>query len=362
MARPLNIVLDLSERCNLKCTMCYFSSTDRLRFAPYDVSLASDGNMPVEVFERLASEFFPHARRVALACATEPMMNPRFRELVRIAGRYGVPDLWFPTNLLALTEANAEAIVEAGVNVVGVSIDGITPATYEKIRVGATWERLMAKLQLLRDVRQAKGANRPAIRMIFTWMQSNRAELRGVPAFAAGIGATELDVRFVALTSGVDNTPELLSTVPPEELHRELRETAKDAVSRGIRLAGYPEFETPADRPQSLAGRVARRLWRIRAGLDRWEYRQHARREKQVGCGYPGHEFVIRPNGAIFPCIYWDEQPIGMLQHDSLASVADGPRLRELREALQRGEPVGTCARCEIRRDALYRPEHSASR
>jgi radical SAM protein with 4Fe4S-binding SPASM domain len=359
MSRSLNVVLDLTERCNLKCTMCYFSSTDRLKFAPYDVSLSSDGNMPLEAFERLAAEFFPHARRVALGCATEPMMHPRFRDLVRIAGRYRVPDLWFPTNLLALTEANAEAIVESGVNVVGVSIDGTTRETYEKIRIGATWDRLLARLDLLRQTRDRKGSKKPAIRMIFTWMRTNRHEIRSVPAFAQSIGATELDIRYVSLTSGVDNTPELLTAFPADELRADLKAVARDAVGRGLRLAAFPEFEVPADRPASLAGRVARRLWRVRAGLDRWEHVQHGRRERAIGCGYPGHEFVIRPNGAIFPCIYWDEQPIGMLQHDSLGSVADGPRLREIREALQRGEPIGTCARCEVRRDALYRPMRS---
>ena len=43
-----------------------------------------------------------------------------------IAGRYGVPELWFPTNLLALTEATANALVDAGVWTVAASIDGVT--------------------------------------------------------------------------------------------------------------------------------------------------------------------------------------------------------------------------------------------
>ena len=356
VARPLTVILDLTERCNLKCVMCYFSTTDRLRFPPYEAALSDDGNMPIPVFERIAAEYFPRAWRVALGCATEPMMHPRFSEIVAIAGRYGVPDLWFPTNLLALTEASAEAIVRANVNIVGASVDGMTKETYEKIRVGGKWDRLLSKLQLLRDTKRALRRKRPNIRVIFTWMKSNRAELRDLPAFAADHGATELDVRYVSPTAGVDNTPELLSGEDPGELRAELAATARDAVRRGLRLASYPEFETKEDRPHDLFGRLAHRLWLMKAGIDRLEYRRHARQERRAGCGYPDKTFVIRPNGAIYPCIFWDEQPLGLLPTETLVSVSSGEPLRQIREALKAGQPIGTCARCSERRDAFYRP------
>ena len=66
MPRPLNVILDLTARCNLKCVMCYFANTDRLFFPPFDRELSTDGNMPVEVFESIAADLFPKAWRVAL--------------------------------------------------------------------------------------------------------------------------------------------------------------------------------------------------------------------------------------------------------------------------------------------------------
>src|SRR5512144_2883147 len=185
MPRPLNVILDLTARCNLKCVMCYFANTDRLAFPPFDRELSDDGNMPVEVFEKIAADLFPKAWRVALACAAEPMIHPKFKEIVAIAGRYGVPDLWFPTNLLALTDATAEALVRARVATVAASIDGTTKESYEKIRVPAKWERLLACLETLRRVRAAAKSRTPRLRIIFTWMQSNRADLARLPEFAA---------------------------------------------------------------------------------------------------------------------------------------------------------------------------------
>jgi MoaA/NifB/PqqE/SkfB family radical SAM enzyme len=354
--RPLNVILDLTARCNLKCVMCYFANTDRLLFPPFDAPpLSDDGNMPVEVFEKIAADLFPRAWRVALACAAEPMIHPRFREILGIAGRYGVPDLWFPTNLLALTEPTAQAMISAGVSTVAASIDGMRKETYEKIRVPARWERLTACLDLLRDARKAAGSKTPRLRIIFTWMKSNRADLAALPEFAADHGAEELDVRFVAPTSGVDVGPELLSEENPRALNAELASAAHDAVRRGLKLSSYPVFETPEDEPTGVVARVRRRLWRLKAGIDRPEYFRYGWYQALFGCAYPDRNYVIRPNGAVNPCIYWDKDPIGFYPADSIARIEKGAPLAAIRSGLRSGEPVGTCETCGERRTALYR-------
>ncbi|MCP3961788.1 MAG: hypothetical protein GY719_28430 [bacterium] len=342
--------------------MCYFSGTDRLRFAPYDRSLSERGTMPVEVFEKVAADHFPRAHRVALACAAEPMIHPNFRDILEIAGRYRVPDLWFPTNLLPLVERTAEALVDHGVTTVAASIDGVTRETYEKIRIGARWDRLISRLELLGETKKRRGSKRPTLRIIFTWMKSNRHELRGLPAFAAEHGATELDVRFVTPTTGVDVSPELLDGEDQDELRADLRATAREAVSHGIRLTSFPEFETAADRPRSLVGRARRRVFNLRAGLERWEHWRHLWRERKNGCAYPGQTYVIRPNGAVSPCIFWQGDPIGFYPEDDFGSVQGGDALARIRDGLECGEPVGTCTDCIYRRDAFYRPFHRSPR
>jgi len=354
MPRPLNVILDLTARCNLKCVMCYFANTDRLAFPPFDKQLSDDGNMPVEVFEKIAADLFPKAWRVALACAAEPMIHPKFREIVAIAGRYGVPDLWFPTNLLALTDASAESLVRARVATVAASIDGMTKKSYEKIRVPAKWERLLACLETLRRVRAAARSRTPRLRIIFTWMQSNRGDLARLPEFAADHGASDIDVRFVSPTPGVDVSRELLSDVDPQELNAELSAAAHDAVRRGLRLASYPEFE-PRRVDEPFLARMRRRLWRLRAGLDRPEYWRYSWFQGMFGCAYPDRNYVIRPNGAVSPCIYWESDPIGFYPADSLDRIAAGAPLKRIREGLRSGRPIGTCATCGERRTALYR-------
>jgi MoaA/NifB/PqqE/SkfB family radical SAM enzyme len=351
LSRKLTIVMDLTERCNLRCVMCYFSATDRIRFAPFDQQLSENGNMPPEIFEKLAETFFPRAWRVSLGCAAEPLVHPKFAELVRIAGRYKIPELWFPTNLLALTEAKAQAIVEAGVRTVAVSMDGMDQETYEKIRVGGKWSLFTSRLEMLNKAREG---SRTQLRFIFTWMRSNRHALRELPAFAERYGATDLDVRYVSPTVGVDNTPELLDDEDREGLEADLAATAEDAVRRGLKLAYYPEFRTPADFKRNPLTRARRALWRVKAGLYRPEYFRYEWQKRLDGCAYPKRTYVIRPNGAINPCIFWDRDPMGMLPAGDLQLIEQ--RIDQVREGLRCDQPQGTCETCLVRRNAFYTP------
>ena len=343
--RPLEVILDTTERCNLKCKMCYFSAVDRLQFLPFDRQLSSNGMMPLETFSKVAADLFPRARRVALGCAAEPLVHPKFIDIVREAGSHGVPDLWFPTNLLPLTPAKAEAICEAGVNTVGVSMDGTSAETYEAIRVGGRFARLMRSFELLNEVRRGTATR---LRLIFVWMRTNRGDLAGLPRFAEEVGASELDVRFVAPTAHVSAEDELLDDEDPAALRAELAAAAEDAAGRGLRLVSYPDFDD--GRPVGLRGR----LMRWRAGLyDRQRLRGRVR-TAVAGCAWPGHTVVVRPNGAVSPCIFWEERPIGLYPETSLGEIERSPLLAEIVDGLKSGNPCGTCNTCTERKHALY--------
>ena len=111
-------------------------------------------------------------------------------------------------------------------------------------------------------------------------------------------------------------TPELLSDEEPRTLNAELASVARDAVRRGIRITSYPEYESPEEVPRDLLGRLRRRIWRLRAGFDRPEYWRYSWYQSLFGCAYPDRNYVIRPNGAVHPCIYWEADPIGFYPAD----------------------------------------------
>ena len=125
-------------------------------------------------------------------------------------------------------------------------------------------------------------------------------------------------------------------------------------MKRRLKLSPHPQFES-ARVEEGFLARTRRRIWRLRAGLDRPEYWRYSWYQGLFGCAYPDRNCVIRPNGAVNPCIYWEQDPIGFYPADNLERIAGGAPLNRIRDGLRTGKPIGTCATCGERRTALYR-------
>lgn len=353
--RRLDLVLDPTSRCNIRCIMCYFSVVDRIRFKPFDHDPDPRGNMSVAMIRHIASELFPTARSVGLGCSAEPLLHPRLGDILEQTRTHRVPFTWIQTNLLALTAATARAIVSSGVKTVAVSIDGMSRNTYEKIRRSASWDRLHERLDLLRTAKAEARSVTPRLRITFAWMRSNRNELARLPEFAADRGASEIDVRFVAPTVGVDNSRELLSLENPESVMAELWSVAREATRRGIRLSAYPTLRHQDAAGDSVINRLRRRLWKIKSGIDGPRIWRHSFFERLDGCAFPGRTLLIRPNGAVLPCPFWEEQPVALVPRDDRTAILKSPGIADIRHGLRHGCPVGSCRTCTQKRNALFR-------
>src|SRR3954470_9048975 len=141
--RHLVIRMDTINLCNLRCKMCYYSS-DYLR---------KKDEMDLDFFRKIAGQVFPKTRFLYLSCATEPLMNKRFAEIVRATGEYKVPFTSFCTNGLLLTPEVVQACIDSKISEIIFSIDGATKETYEEIRRGGKWERLLEKMELLKSMK-----------------------------------------------------------------------------------------------------------------------------------------------------------------------------------------------------------------
>jgi MoaA/NifB/PqqE/SkfB family radical SAM enzyme len=335
--------------------MCHFSTIERLRFKPFDLDPGAKGNMEPEVFGHVASELFPYAHTLGIGCAAEPLLHPEFSEFLSMAREHRVPKIWLQTNLLALSANKARAIVDHGVSTVAVSIDGTTKSTYEGIRAGASWDRLHSRLELLRRT-GASSSTGPLLRITFVWMRSNREELKLLPAFAASLGAREIDVRFVTPTVGVDNCNELLDTAESKGLMDVLWAVARDATARGIRLSAYPAMNRGRDANDSLFGRIQHKVWLLKSGIDGPTQWRRSILERIAGCSFPKRMLLIRPNGAVLPCPFWEEEPIALMPRDGHAEVVESDLLAEISNGLRTGCPVGSCRTCDAKKDAFFRP------
>jgi MoaA/NifB/PqqE/SkfB family radical SAM enzyme len=138
-----------------------------------------------------------------LSIGSEPLTSPHFTQILERASQHGVPELGFYTNGLLMKERIVEAILEHGVTIVAVSVDGATKRTFEAIRRGADFAVLLRNIRRLATRRAALGRVLPRIRFGIVMMRSNIEELEEIVTLAWRMGAEEVNFFHMVAYDGL---------------------------------------------------------------------------------------------------------------------------------------------------------------
>ncbi len=171
---PLHVDLESASTCNMNCPMCY---RDMLK---------TTGQMDFDLFCRLIDECAASdLYSVRLSWRGETLTHPRITEMIAyVAAR--IPNVSFLTNAFFIDERICACLVENRVSYVAVSFDGIGEV-YETVRAPAKFAESMARLRMLRSMREAAGSLLPQIRTCTIW-----------PAIRHDPGAYQQTMREVA--------------------------------------------------------------------------------------------------------------------------------------------------------------------
>lgn len=164
---PPVLNIETSSRCNLRCPMC---SRETGEFA------RRTGDMDKDLFEKIINEVHEYSELVVLHNDGEPLMNNRLPEMVNYAKQYHLKTL-ISTNVTLLNEDRATALIEAGLDIIIFAVDGSTKETYEKIRVGAKYEKVINNIHTFIEMKKKLRRRNPFIILQFIEMKQNRDEI-----------------------------------------------------------------------------------------------------------------------------------------------------------------------------------------
>ncbi len=145
---PLNIEMEPTYYCNLKCPVC-----------PRTVNIGErqSQHMSPEIWKKFLKECSDNKLpSIQLDHEAESMMNPKFFEMLKQTTENGIFDTWLHTNGQMLNEKNARKLIEYGIKKLNISIDAVTKETYEKIRVGGKYEKLLKNVEKFLEKKSIK--------------------------------------------------------------------------------------------------------------------------------------------------------------------------------------------------------------
>jgi MoaA/NifB/PqqE/SkfB family radical SAM enzyme len=126
----------------------------------------------------------------------EPLFHQRTVEWIAQVKQLGAR-VEMITNGTLLTEKRSRQLIDAGLDLIWVSIDGASPESYADVRLGAQLPTVLANLQRFRTLRKGHKTAKPEIGVAFVAMRRNIQDLPKVLKIARGLGALHFSVSNV---------------------------------------------------------------------------------------------------------------------------------------------------------------------
>lgn len=206
LGAPLYVAWQITNECNLACLHCIEESGPGKAFKD---ELTSEEAF--SVIDMLVQGEVPYVS----FSGGEPMVRPDFFEMVERITKGGV-GLKIETNGHYLTPSNCARLKELGVKAVQVSIDGGTPASFNKMRVHGRFD------QALEGIKNLKEAGIP-IEVNFVPAKFNIHEIGEVVDLAYRVGAYSFYTGKIMYTGNAVRTWNI--TAPDEKDYPKFFET-----------------------------------------------------------------------------------------------------------------------------------------
>lgn len=169
--QPPGMYIETTDYCNAECVTCPYPTLER----PKDV-------MSMDLFRKIADEAIAYGvRSYSLFFLGEPLIDKLLFDRIRYL-KEKCPDCrtWINTNGSLLTEEKCHRLIDSGLDVLFLSMDGTNKETFEKIRVGLSYDKVIANLERMVAIRRARGAMKPSLNLYFVEVDANRSERRAV--------------------------------------------------------------------------------------------------------------------------------------------------------------------------------------
>lgn len=131
---PFSVQIDICSACNLKCNFCFHSDLDAVKRADIHFGL-----MSYELFTKIIDDMKTHwegkrIKKLRLFKVGEPLLNPDVCRMIRYAKQEEVAEfIEITTNGVLLSEEMNRGLIEAGLDILNISVNGINEKQYQEV-------------------------------------------------------------------------------------------------------------------------------------------------------------------------------------------------------------------------------------
>ncbi|MFH1370992.1 MAG: radical SAM protein [Planctomycetota bacterium] len=307
---PRYIEIEVTTRCNLRCIMCEHTYWD---IKPRDLTLDQFGYIVDQ---------FPRLKWIGVTGIGSSFLNRDFLDMLRYVKKKNVyVELFDSFN--NLNEEIIDQVVREGlIDRFIASVDAATKDTYERIRVGADFDKVLNNVKTLVKAKRKYRTHFPEFSFHYIISRLNFEEM---PDFVRLIhqvtGGDNVGILFTKLLHTFEQVEDIILEELPEEIRSQ---TVSLARQLGIRLM--------------------------------WTKDLRENRQPVIECTEWTMPFIFA-DGSVIPCCAGNEANrrefqvrtrMGNILSQDFESIWNGQKFRDLRDRVHRGETPEPCVDCPV--------------
>lgn len=355
----LTLRMDITNKCNLKCIMCHYKEEE--------IYSKPTKNISADELKHKLKDIAPYVKHIMLSCGFEPLMSKHFSDIVKmLSTNFPHIEIALCTNGMLLNSKARKDIIENNVTHLLLSFDGVTKSTLERIRVGANYNRIIANIKALRDIRKMYNRKFPLMFMDFVLMDSNIHEAPAFVELCAKLGIELIDFRHMVGNIFFDDDNEMLSNhkakynyyrkliIDEGKKHKmdvrlpELYTTEELYTPETIQEVNLEEFESvmPDEQNLEIISPSENHLFK-NENAETFSFLAGA------SCLRPFNEIMIVDQEKILPCPFYNEA-MGFLDNENtLYSIFFNDKFKKLRQRKMYSRRDHNCMDCPINANLL---------
>lgn len=303
---PVNLILELSARCNLHCIMC-------ARESRYGKEM-DQGFMPPDKAKAVIDQALPYLTSIGLTGLGETFLYPHLEEICRYI-KTRKPNVVITCSTNAHFHGFLEKLDKAipYIDNLQISVDGVGKV-YETIRPATDFSFIKQNI-----LRTAEACRKYDVELKFNLvaMPQNIDNLKDVIDFTKEAGARSLEINPMNVAGNTSVGREFYKFFLSDKYKRTCREITEYAVNEGVELSLLPFQQRP-------------------------DFHD---------CPFPWDHPYITWNGYLVPCCGKPFPKLlnfgNVFETGNLMAVINSPAAQKFRRGWQQGKAPSFCANCQ---------------
>lgn len=166
---PVEVLIKTTLNCNHRCPKCL-----------HGIGVFPSGtryNMTFETLKSVLDEGREKGLKSVVFTGGEPFSHPRIVDFISYAGELGFPDVNVVSNGALMTDEIVDCLIDSGVTRINISVDAVTPKTFEVVRGVDDFDRVMARIEALLKRRAVRNSELPLLAVSFVLSRENAHEV-----------------------------------------------------------------------------------------------------------------------------------------------------------------------------------------